>query len=57
MKDFKELDKRCVHEVETSILNEWKKQNILERSGYEIKRITFREWQYSKQATLNRILT
>ena len=29
MKDFKELDKRQVHEVETDILKEWKKQDIL----------------------------
>ena len=32
MKDFKELDKRVVHEVETSILNEWKKQDILNKT-------------------------
>ena len=32
MKDFKELDKRCVHEVEMSILEEWKKQDILNKT-------------------------
>ena len=32
MKDFKELDKRCVHEVESSILTEWKKQDILNKT-------------------------
>ena len=32
MKDFKELDKRTVHEVETSILDEWKKQDILNKT-------------------------
>ena len=32
MKIFEELDKRSVHEVETDILNNWKKINILERS-------------------------
>ncbi len=32
MKDFKELDKRTVHEVETTILNEWKKQDILNKT-------------------------
>ncbi len=32
MKNFKELDKRSVHEVETSILNEWKKMDILNRT-------------------------
>lgn len=31
MKNFKELDKRSVHEVEESILNEWKKQDILNK--------------------------
>ena len=30
MKDFKELDKRCVHEVEMIILEEWKKQDIID---------------------------
>lgn len=33
-----------------------KKQAILERSGYKINRITFREWQYSHQACLDRVL-
>ncbi|MCX4365589.1 MAG: isoleucine--tRNA ligase [Bacilli bacterium] len=32
MKNFKELDKRSVHEVESSILTEWKKQDILNRT-------------------------
>ena len=32
MKDFKELDKRTIHEVETSILTEWKKQDILNKT-------------------------
>ncbi|MDE6141270.1 MAG: isoleucine--tRNA ligase, partial [Bacilli bacterium] len=32
MKNFKELDKRSVHEVESSILAEWKKQDILNRT-------------------------
>ena len=36
--------------------NNMKKQSILERSGYEIRRITFREWQYSKTACINRVL-
>lgn len=33
-----------------------KKQAILERSGYKINRITFREWQYSPKACLDRVL-
>ena len=32
MKNFKELDKRSVNEVEMSILEEWKKQDILNRT-------------------------
>ena len=32
MKNFKELDKRSVHEVESDILARWKEMNILERS-------------------------
>jgi len=34
-----------------------KKQAILERSGFKINRITFREWQYSHQACIDRVLT
>ena len=34
-----------------------KKQAILERSGFKVKRITFREWHYSPKACLDRILT
>lgn len=34
-----------------------KKQAILERSGFKINRITFREWQYSPKACLDRVLT
>ena len=33
-----------------------KKQAILERSGIKINRITYREWQYSPQACLDRVL-
>lgn len=32
MKNFKELDKRSVHEVETSILDYWKKNDIFNKS-------------------------
>lgn len=34
-----------------------KKQAILERSGFKINRITYREWQYSPQACIDRVLT
>jgi very-short-patch-repair endonuclease len=33
-----------------------KKQAILERSGFRINRITYREWQYSSKACLDRVL-
>lgn len=33
-----------------------RKQSILERSGFKINRITFREWHYSPQACLDRVL-
>lgn len=33
-----------------------KKQTILERSGFKINRITYREWQYSPKACLDRVL-
>ncbi len=33
-----------------------KKQSILERSGLTVRRITYREWQYSYQACLDRVL-
>ncbi len=33
-----------------------KKQAILERSGVKINRITYREWQYSPKACLDRVL-
>ena len=32
-----------------------KKQSILERSGFKVERITYREWQYSPKACIERI--
>ena len=37
-------------------LTNMKKQAILERSGFKINRITFREWQYSQKACIDRVL-
>ena len=37
-------------------MSNMKKQSILERCGYKVKRITYREWQYSKKACLDRVL-
>lgn len=33
-----------------------KKQSILERCGFNVKRVTYREWQYSQNACLDRLL-
>lgn len=41
--------------VKSRITN-MKKQSILERCGFTVKRITYREWQYSKDACLDRVL-
>jgi superfamily I DNA and/or RNA helicase len=34
-----------------------KKQSILGRCGFKVNRITYREWQYSQKACLDRVLT
>ena len=34
-----------------------RKQSILERSGYTVKRVSFREWQVSPKACLDRLLS
>ncbi|MFI3300401.1 MAG: AAA domain-containing protein [Candidatus Gastranaerophilales bacterium] len=34
-----------------------KKQAIIERCGFKVKRITFREWQYSQKACIDRVLS
>lgn len=41
--------------VTDRILN-MKKQAIIERCGFKVKRITYREWQYSPKACLDRVL-
>lgn len=38
-------------------MSNMKKQSILERCGFKVKRITYREWQYSAKACLDRVLT
>jgi superfamily I DNA and/or RNA helicase len=38
-------------------MSNMKKQAILERCGFKVKRITYREWQYSQKACLDRVLT
>lgn len=45
-----------VEDKPKSHISNMKKQSILERSGFKVKRITFREWQYSPKACLDRVL-
>lgn len=45
-----------VEDKSKSYITNMKKQAIIERSGYKVKRITFREWQYSPKACLDRVL-
>ena len=58
------VDKKIIIEVDglednvkshTHVSN-MKKQAILERCGFRVNRITFREWQYSPKACLDRVL-
>ena len=45
-----------VEDKNTDRISNMKKQAIIERSGYKVKRITFREWHYSPKACLDRVL-
>ena len=45
-----------VEDNKKSNVSDTKKQVLIERSGLAVKRITYREWQYSQQACINRIL-
>ena len=38
-----------------SNITDIKKQTILERAGYKVERISFREWEHSSQACVDRI--
>ena len=38
-------------------ISNMKKQSILERCGFKVNRITYREWQYSPKACLDRALS
>lgn len=44
-----------VDDCKKSPLKDIKKQTILERAGYKVVRISFREWQHSQQACLDRV--
>lgn len=37
-------------------ISNMKKQSILERCGFKVNRITYREWQYSSKACIDRVL-
>lgn len=45
-----------VEDKHSDRISNMKKQAIIERSGYKVKRITFREWHYSPKACLDRVL-
>lgn len=45
-----------VEDKTKSYISNMKKQAIIERSGFKVKRITYREWQYSPKACLDRVL-
>lgn len=46
-----------VEDNKKSHISNMKKQAILERCGLKVKRITYREWQYSPKACLDRVLS
>lgn len=45
-----------VEDNEPQRISYMKKQSILERCGFKVERITYREWQYSQSACLDRVL-
>ena len=45
-----------VEDNKKATVSDTKKQVLIERSGLPVKRITYREWQYSNQACVNRVL-
>ena len=45
-----------VEDKTTSKISNMKKQSILERTGLKVNRISYREWQYSSKACIDRIL-
>ena len=56
------VDKKFVVEIDglednsKSTVSNMKKQAILERCGFKVKRITYREWKYSPKICLDRVL-
>ena len=56
------VDKKFVVEIDgvedsvNPVVSNMKKQAILERCGFKVKRITYREWKYSSKICLDRVL-
>lgn len=56
------VDDKLVIEVDgvedsiKSAVSNMKKQSIIERCGFPVRRVTYREWQYSQNACLDRLL-
>lgn len=56
------VDDKLVIEVDgvedsiKSAISNMKKQSIIERCGFPVRRVTYREWQYSPNACLDRLL-
>ncbi len=56
------VDKKFVVEIDgvedsvNPVVSNMKKQAILERCGFKVKRITYREWKYSPKICLDRVL-
>ncbi len=56
------VDKKFIVEIDgledniSPTVSNMKKQAILERCGFKVKRITYREWKYSPKACLDRVL-
>lgn len=44
-----------VEDKKPARIKDIKKQTILERAGYRVERISFREWHHSPAACINRI--
>ena len=44
-----------VEDNQKSNISDIKKQTILERAGYKVTRISFREWEHSSQACIDRV--
>ena len=56
------VDDKLVIEVDgvedsiKSAVSNMKKQSLIERCGFPVRRVTYREWQYSQNACLDRLL-